>query len=96
MFNVNEKRKYPRVTINADITYSRSGGDGQYSGFCKNLSHTGILFETEQAFAPGDSAVFTLDTKSHGFRPLTARIEVVRVEPSENSYSVACKIVEYQ
>ncbi|MBI5740704.1 MAG: PilZ domain-containing protein [Nitrospirae bacterium] len=96
MFNINEKRKYPRVTINANITYSRSGGNGQYSGFCKNLSHTGILFETDQAFTPGDTAIFTLDTKSHGFRPLTARIEVVRVEPSENSFAVAGRIMEYQ
>lgn len=96
MLNVTEKRKYPRMTINADITYSRSGGNSQYTGFCKNLSHTGILFVTEQLLSPGDAVIITLDTKSGYFTPLKARVEVVRTEPSEDRYAVAGEIVEYQ
>jgi len=96
MLNVIEKRKYPRVTINADITYSRPGGNSQYPGFCKNLSHTGILFVTEQLLSAGDSVVITLDTKSSNFTPLKARIEIIRTEPLEDRYAVAGKIVEYQ
>ena len=76
MLNVIEKRKYPRVIINAGVTYTRSSDNGQYAGFCKNLSHTGILFVTEQLLSAGDSVVITLDTKSSSFTPLKARIEI--------------------
>ncbi len=96
MLNVIEKRKFPRVTINADVTYMRPRDNGQYAGFCKNLSHTGILFVTEQLLSPGDPVVITLDTKSSSFTPLKARIEVVRTEPLEDKYAVAGKIIEYQ
>jgi hypothetical protein len=95
--NVAEKRKFPRLTINADVTYTKSSSDSQYEGFCKNLSHTGILFVTGQKLSPGDSVVVTLDIKkSSNFQPLKAMIEIVRTEPSEDKYAVAGKIVEYQ
>jgi hypothetical protein len=96
MFHVDEKRKFPRLTINADVTYTRTSDKSQYAGFCKNLSHTGILFITGQKLSPGDSVVVTLDTKSSNFQPLKAMIEIVRTEPSEDKYAVAGKIVEYQ
>lgn len=98
MFHVAEKRKFPRLTINADVTYTRLPSDkSQYAGFCKNLSHTGILFITGQKLSPGDSVVVTLDTKSSIFQPLKAKIEIVRTEPLlEDKYAVAGKIVEYQ
>jgi len=97
MFNIAEKRKFPRLTINADVTYTMSSAaNSQYAGFCKNLSHTGILFVTGQKLSPGDSVVVTLDTKSSNFQPLKAKIEVVRTEPSEDKFAIAGKIVEYQ
>lgn len=91
-----EKRKYPRLTINADLTYTRFHDNNMHSGFCKNLSYTGILFITEQNLSPGDSVVVTLDTKSSNFTPLKARVEVVRIEPADNKYTVAGKITEYK
>jgi hypothetical protein len=91
-----ERRKYTRLTINAGLTYTKLNDTDSHSGFCKNLSHAGILFITEQDLAPGDSVFVTLDTKSSKFTPLRARVEVVRTEPADSKYTVAGKILEYQ
>ena len=91
-----EKRDYPRMNIEADLTYTRSRDNGVYDGLCKNLSHSGILFETEQALLQGESVVLFMDSKNSKFTPLKARAEVVRVNPISNKYAVACRIVEYQ
>ena len=91
-----EKRKYPRLTINADLTYTKFDDKILHSGFCKNLSYTGIFFITEQNLTPGDSVFVTLDTKSSNFTPLKAMVEVVRTEPSEDKYAVAGRILNYQ
>jgi hypothetical protein len=91
-----ERRKYPRLTINADLTYNKFHDTDMHSGFCKNLSYTGILFITEQNLSPGDSVFVTLDTKSSNFTPLKARVEVVRTQPADSKYTVAGKITEYK
>ncbi len=91
-----EKRDYPRMNIEAGLTYSRSQDNGLCDAMCKNLSHSGILFETEQTLSPGESVVFTMDSKNSKFVPLKAKAEVIRVNPASDKFSVACRIVEYQ
>ncbi len=91
-----EKRDFPRMNIETGLTYTRTQDQGLYSGVCKNLSHSGILFETELDLEPGESVVVNMDTQNSKFIPLKARAEVIRVNPSSNQYTVACRIVEYQ
>lgn len=91
-----EKRKFPRLMINAYMTYALSGDSSNYKAFCKNLSHSGVLFISEHLLSPGNSVSFTLGTESSGFFPLKAKIDIIRTEPSENSHMIAGKIVEYQ
>ncbi len=91
-----EKRDFPRMNIEADLTYSRSQDKGLYEALSKNLSHSGILFETEQTLSPGESVVLTMDSRNNKFIPLKAKAEVIRVNPISNKFLVACRIVEYQ
>ncbi|RJQ49369.1 MAG: PilZ domain-containing protein [Nitrospiraceae bacterium] len=90
-----EKRKYPRFTINANLLFA-GRDNSKYTGFCTNLSHSGIFFITEQFLSKGDSVVITLATNNKRFAPLKARVEIVRTTQSEGKYAVAGKIVEYQ
>ncbi len=92
----NEKRDYPRMSIKTGLTYTRAQDQGLYSGVCKNLSHSGILFETELDLVPGESVVLKMDTQNSKFLPLKATAEIIRVTPSSNQYTIACRIVEYQ
>ena len=91
-----EKRDYPRMKVEADMTYTMTDGDNQYKAFCKNLSHSGILFTTEGNLTPGDSVLVTLGNNKKAFSPMQAKVEVIRVMPSDREYSIAGKIIEYQ
>ncbi len=85
------------MEINAEITYTLQGNDSRYKGQCNNLSHSGIMFTTEQALPKGQSLELTIDTKSNKFQPMKALVEIIRVEPSENDQYMAAGIIrEYK
>lgn len=91
-----EKRDFPRMSIKADITYSIDGDGTMYTGMSNNLSHSGIQFITERALSPGKSIEFRLASFDGKVDPLEAKAQVVRVEPADNTYIVAGKIIEYK
>ncbi len=92
-----EKRLFCRMEINAEITYTLQDDNGSYTGQCSNLSHSGIMFTTEQALPEGQSLEVTIDTKSNNFQPMKALVEIIRVEPSGNDqYRTAGIIKEYK
>ncbi len=92
-----EKRLFCRMEIDAEITYTLHNDDSSYKGHCKNLSHSGIMFTTEQALPEGQSLELTIDTKSNQFQPMKALVEIIRVEPSGNDqYRNAGIIKEYK
>lgn len=92
-----ERRLFCRMEVNAEVSYSIPGDNKTYRGKCRNLSHSGIQFETEKALTQGTSLEVTIDTKSEKFKPMNAVVEVLRIEPSENNtYTVAGKIVEFK
>ena len=85
------------MDIKADMAYTISGKSSAHSGFCNNLSHTGIHFSTRNALSEGNSLEITLDPMGTNINVLRAIVEVLRVEfAGDNSYSVAGKIVEYK
>ncbi|NOZ68885.1 MAG: PilZ domain-containing protein [Deferribacteres bacterium] len=92
-----EKRLFCRLTVDAELTYTIAGEDGTYKGQCRNLSHTGIQFVTDQALPEGKAIEVVIDTKSVKFNPMKAVVEVVRVEPSGDSrYKTAGIIKKYR
>ncbi|MBI5664264.1 MAG: PilZ domain-containing protein [Nitrospirae bacterium] len=85
------------MPIAAEITYSIKGSSAVFKGQCKNLSHSGIQFETEKLLKEGTSLEITIDTKSDKFKPMNAAVEVLRIDPSEDSgYTVSGKISDYK
>lgn len=85
------------MPIDAELTYSIKGESTTFKGYCKNLSHSGIQFETGQLLEEGSTLEITIDTKSEKFKPLNATVEVLRIAPLENSvYRVSGKILEYK
>lgn len=85
------------MPITAELTYTIEGERTAFMGQCKNLSHSGIQFETGKLLREGTSLEITIDTKSDKFKPMTARVEVLRIDPLENSgYTVSGRILEYK
>jgi c-di-GMP-binding flagellar brake protein YcgR len=92
-----DKRRFGRLQVDAELTYTVPDDNTTYRGRCKNLSHSGIQFITENALSEGKSVEVTIDTRSSKFKPMKARVEIIRVEPSEdNNYKAAGIIVEYK
>lgn len=85
------------MPITAELTYTIKGKSATCKGQCKNLSHSGIQFETETPLKEGAALEITIDTKSDKFKPMNAIVEVLRIDPLENSwYRVSGKILEYK
>ena len=84
------------MPVNAELTYHIQGEDQAYTGNCKDLSHTGIFFITEQSLSKGQTLEITIDAKYSTFEPMKATVEVMRVESSDNKFSVGCKILEFK
>jgi len=85
------------MPINAELTYSTKGESTSFTGQCKNLSHSGIQFETAKLLTEGTSLEITIDTKSDKFKPMHATVEVLRIDRLDNSgYRVSGKILTYK
>jgi hypothetical protein len=92
-----EKRDFPRMLIDTELTYTIEGQNKSFTGLCKNISHSGILFYTKDPVSEGNILKLTIDSKNDKFEPVKVTAEVVRVEfANEQLYSVACRITEFK
>jgi hypothetical protein len=92
-----EKRLFCRMSVTAELTYRIGSDDRIHRGQCRNLSHSGIQFQTDTCLQEGTTLEITIDTKSEKFKPMNALVEILRVVPVENNeYTVAGKILEYK
>lgn len=93
----NEKRDYYRMKINSELTYMIPGENRTFRGFCKNLSHTGIHFETAITLKEGQSIEATLSSHDSRFKPMSALVHIIRVEKMDDApYRVSGKIVAFK
>jgi len=91
-----EKRIFARLEIDAEMLFTLSDDMNTYRGHCRNLSHTGIQFDTEHAISEGKTINITIDTKSDKFDPMNAKVEVLRIEDHDhNQYRVSGKILAF-
>ncbi len=91
-----EKRDFPRMAIGTELTFNVSGENRTFKGFCKNLSHTGIQFETAEALPGGKLLEVVIDSKTDKFEQMKATINVIRVEQiTDKQYSVAGEILDF-
>lgn len=92
-----ERRGFHRMTINSEITFAVNGAENIFKGFCMNLSHSGILFETKEPLSTSQSLNITIDTGSSRFKPLKAAVNIIRVEQTaDERYAVAGEIIEFK
>ncbi|RJQ18068.1 MAG: PilZ domain-containing protein [Nitrospiraceae bacterium] len=90
-----EKRDFRRMTLNIQFNFTVNGKT--FTGFCKNLSHTGIQFVTDQSIGKEAAIEITIGTESSRFEPMKAKVEIIREELTDyNKYVVAGKIIEYK
>jgi hypothetical protein len=92
-----EKRAYPRLIINTDLTYTLTGSSDLFSGMCNNMSHSGIHFSTQNTIPLGTSLEVRIDSRNDKLRPMKAVVEVIRVDAAPDStFGIAGKIIEYK
>lgn len=90
MSQAEESRREERVraALRVDL-----GGNGV--GVTRDVSASGIFFETDVTYSPGNPIAFTIDIDAPaGKMVLQCRGEIVRVEARESRVGVAVKILE--
>jgi len=76
-------RRYARLPYFADIAYSVHGEREIKSGHCIDLSHNGLLIETDSPLDQGQIINAELSTDNPLFKPMQVTFVVVRVEKNE-------------
>jgi hypothetical protein len=93
--NFPEKRGFMRTPVDAEMGFRIIGKNDFCRGRCIDLSKIGILLETETVLADDDELSIIVNLGDEKFRPLKARIRVVRVEKTEGGMFLAAgKIME--
>jgi len=92
MLNISEKRRTPRYK--GKLPMELEAG----SGLTRDFSGSGVFFETDASYSPGQSIVFTIILKhidpDHPVR-LKCKGEIVRVEENGLKIGVAASITSY-
>ncbi|MBW1810231.1 MAG: PilZ domain-containing protein [Deltaproteobacteria bacterium] len=96
-----ERRDFKRLPAETEINIRQVDKEGMKIGTGKDISGGGIMIESPHQFEPGtllDIEVFTRTHKSFQrvFKPLSARVRVVRVEGDNPPYSIAAEFVEVE
>ena len=90
-----DQRGFLRMGIESELTFQISGNNETYSGKTKDLSATGICFNTEQAVTEGDMLQISVKPGTDITPPLDVMITVIRVTAGQNGgYDVAGEICQ--
>ena len=96
MVDSSDQRDYRRMLIDCPMSFRVGGSHESYGARARNISSTGVLFTTAHAVRAGDSLVINVTPEQTLVEPLTARAEVIRVDPlPDGEFEVACKIREF-
>jgi len=89
-----EKRDYIRMEVDCDVVYRTEDGSAEKQGRGKNLSATGVLFESVENYPAGTRLVLKVMPRNSITPPLEMTVEVVRLdEAGPGAYLVACQAV---
>jgi hypothetical protein len=94
MQDYNEKRNYPRMTIECPANFRIVGGAGG-GAIVKNLSGGGVLMSIDHEIAEGSEMRIEIKPVNDITPPMVAEVRVLRCTPGadpEEDYSVACQI----
>jgi len=83
-----EKRQAERIGVNMPVHV-----DGRQS-ITRDLSASGLSFESDRSYAPGDRINLTIEYLLDGHSyPLECEVEVVRVEPSGGRFTIGARLL---
>lgn len=92
MIDYAEKRDFLRMPIDCELSFSRRGEARRHPGKVINLSSKGILFTSDERFAPGDELDILLTPGNSLTPPMEASVVVSRVVDNDAGFEVACEI----
>ncbi len=88
-----EKRDYLRMQVALDVEFTLAKNQRSGRGTTLNLSSQGILFTTDHAMTPGESATVRVLPVTESTNPLQATAEVLRVELlDDGKFLIACTL----
>jgi hypothetical protein len=89
-----EKRNFHRMTLDCAMSFSVEGQGTPAIGQCRNLSASGVLFESFHPIPVGTRLHFNITPKTSVVEPLNAVAEVLRLvhRGENNTYDVAARI----
>lgn len=91
-----EKRNFHRMSVDCALSFNVLGDKQAATGQCKNLSATGVLFETFHPMSIGSRIQINITPQKSVVAPLNAVAEIVRVEHrgAKNIYQIAARITQ--
>jgi hypothetical protein len=75
-----ENRDFIRMDLDSEIAFKVPGTGRLCKGRAKDLSHTGMKFETTEELRPGTVLEVTIRLGNEKFRPMEAMFTVLRIE----------------
>ena len=94
MIDYAEKRDFLRMPIDCELNFAVEGSTKQHQGNVINLSSKGILFTSNEKFAPGTILEIVLTPSNSATTPMQASVVVARVSSNEVLFEIACEIKE--
>lgn len=90
-----EKRDFPRVDVECQVSFHIEGANDTYSGELLNLSAKGLLFITPEKIAVDSELDVHIVPSNPITPPMHASVKVVRSDLLEDSrYKLACEMLK--
>ncbi len=87
-------RDFRRMSIDCAVEFRSASGGPMQTGRARDLSATGVAFETSTPPAEGDEIEIKIDSGSNLFHAI---VKVVRVNQIGNdNYEVGCQVIGMQ
>ena len=90
---VQERRQFNRENLSLMVLFRRDAGPGTYrSGYLRNISQGGILFETAEPLTEGDIFVVFFKEKN-AYTDTRMKAQAIRVDQTGNGYIIGARFI---
>jgi len=90
-----EKRDFIRMKVDTKITLSIDNSNVSVSGYCRDLSGTGMLIEVGEVVDAGSTCKTTLPSTNDAFPALDAKVKIIRcTQIGDSKYELGTEILE--
>jgi c-di-GMP-binding flagellar brake protein YcgR len=90
-----EKRDFIRMKVDTEVTITVEESSQKLTGYCRDLSGTGMLLEVREAVPEGKTCRTSLNSPSEAFPSLDATIKVIRcTRLDDERYQLGTEIIQ--